>query len=315
MSERTFVLVDQGLPDDQLERLETAMPDLRFGRFASQSELEARIPDAGVVAGRVSPQALERARRLRWVHSWSAGPDGDLHPDLVASPVVMTSSKSNGAVPLAEHAMWLMLTLNRQAIRWIRSQDAHEWGRFEHPELQGLTCGIIGLGFSGQDVALKAKAFHMNVLGVRRTPQATPNVDEVVPLDRLHELLQRSDFVVVTAPRTSETADLLGRAEFSAMKRSAYFVCISRGGIANDEALLWALQSGTIAGAGIDAHGREPLPPDSPFWTAPNVVLTPHNAATTPGTKRRGIEIFTDNLERFRTGRPLRNLVDKHAGY
>jgi phosphoglycerate dehydrogenase-like enzyme len=137
----------------------------------------------------------------------------------------------------------------------------------------------------------------------------------VLPQERLHDLLGRSDFVVVTAPRTAETTGMLGEAEFRAMKRSAYYICFSRGGIAEDAALLRALQEGWIAGAGLDAHGTEPLPPDSPFWEAPNTLITPHNGASTPFTRQRGIDIFADNLRRYLDGRPLHNLIDKTRGY
>jgi phosphoglycerate dehydrogenase-like enzyme len=234
---------------------------------------------------------------------------------MVASPVVITSCASNGAIPLAEHAVMLMLMLSRNAPRWLQGQAEHRWERWIHPELNGLTCAIIGLGYSGQDLALKLKAFHMRVIGMRRTAQPTPNVDEVFTRDRLHDMLAQADFVVMTAPWTPESANMLGEAEFKAMKSTAYYVCFSRGGIANDAALLRALQEGWIAGAGLDAHSDEPLPPDSPFWTAPNTIVTPHNGATTAGTIQRGVDIFVDNLKRYLSGQPFRNIVDKHAGY
>ena len=126
----------------------------------------------------------------------------------------------------------LMLMLSRDATRWLGNQADQKWERWYHPELAGQTCGIIGLGYSGKDLALKLKAFHMRVIGTRRTPQPTPNVDEVFPLERLHELLAQSDFVVMTAPRTPETLGMLGEAEFRAMKPGAFYICYSRGGIA-----------------------------------------------------------------------------------
>jgi phosphoglycerate dehydrogenase-like enzyme len=134
-------------------------------------------------------------------------------------------------------------------------------------------------------------------------------------MERLHELLAQSDFVVMTAPRTPETRGMLGEAEFRAMKPSAFYICFSRGGIADDVALLRALNEGWIAGAGLDAHSQEPLPPDSPFWSAPNTIVTPHNGATTPGTRQRGVNIFVDNLRRYLAGVTLHNIVDKQAGY
>ena len=155
----------------------------------------------------------------------------------------------------------------------------------------------------------------MRVLGFRRrTHIPTPNVDRIYRHEEFGEFLAECDFVVVTAPRTSDSAGFFGRDAFAAMKPTAYFVCISRGGIIDDDALLDALKRGKIAGAGIDAHGIEPLPADSPFWALPNVIVTPHNGATTPGTAHRGREIVADNLHRFVTGQPLLNVVDKVAG-
>jgi phosphoglycerate dehydrogenase-like enzyme len=313
--EPLVVFVNGDVNDEQLGRIRAAAPGAICTYFAQPKEMEAEIGAAEVVAGRITADGLARASRLRWVQSWAAGPDEALTPEMVASPVTLTCCKGNGAIPLAEHAMLLMLLLNRNAQRWLRSQEARRWDRFVHAELNGRTCAILGLGHSGQDLALKAKAFHMRVIGMRRSDQPTPNVDEIFPRARLHDFLAQADFVVVTAPRTPETVGLLGEAEFRAMKSSAYYVCFSRGGIADDAALLRALQEGWIAGAGLDAHGVEPLPPESPFWTAPNTIITPHNGATTRETRERGVDIFVDNLQRYQAQRPLVNVVDKQAGY
>ncbi|MCC6628667.1 MAG: D-2-hydroxyacid dehydrogenase [Chloroflexi bacterium] len=294
-------------------RAAAAGADVRF--VPSRADLLDHITEAEIVFGYVPPEALARAQRLRWVQSAAAGPNALLYPAMLASDVLVTSCKGNGAIPLAEHAMLLMLMLNRNALHWVRAQAEHRWDRVYHAELTGLTCGIIGLGHSGQDLAAKAKAFHMRVIGMRRSDQPTPHVDEIYPRARLHDFLGASDVVVVTAPLTPETRGLLGEAEFRAMKPTAHYICFSRGGIADDAALLRALQEGWIAGAGLDAHTIEPLPPDSPFWTAPNTIVTPHNGATTALTRQRGIDIFVDNLHRYQDGRPLLNLVDKAAGY
>ena len=300
----------------QLEQIKAAAPGADVRYFKTNRELEENIDRAEVVAtSRLSAEALARAERLKLVQSWAAGPDALMTPEMKASDVVCTSCKGNGAIPLAEHAMMLMLMLNRDARRWLRAQGEHRWDHWSHPELNGLSCGIIGLGNSGQDLALKCKAFHMRVLGLRKTAQPTPNVDELFSRDRLHDFLGQSDFVVVTAPRTPETAGMLGEAEFRAMKPTAYYICFSRGGIADDAALLRALREGWIAGAGLDAHGQEPLPPDSPFWDLPNAIVTPHNGASTPYTRQRGIDIFVENLRRYQAGQPLQNVIDKQAGY
>jgi phosphoglycerate dehydrogenase-like enzyme len=316
MAARTAVLVTGNHSDANKQLMREAAPtaELHFvGKLAEASDV---LPEVDAVAGTLKAPDLAKAKRLKWVHSWAAGPDNDLIPEMMASPVVLTSSVGNGAIPLAEHSIGLMIMLNRDFPRWMRAQAAKKWDRYTHPELKGLTLGIIGLGNSGADLALKAQAFHMRVVGLRRNPDRTvPGVDKMYRPDQLHVMLAESDFVVVTAPSTAETAGMFDEAAFSAMKPTAYFIVISRGGIADDAALLKALQEGWIAGAGLDAHSIEPLPSDSPFWDLPNVIITPHNAATTFGTAQRSVEIFVDNLKRFVAGEPLRNVVDKQAGY
>jgi len=282
-----------------------------------------KLADAGTavgkavaIAGTLSGSDLQAATNLEWVHSWAAGANSDLVPEMIASPVTLTSSVGNGAVPLAEHSMLLMMMLNRDVPRWAKAQEQHVWDRFTHGELKGATVGIVGLGHAGADLALKAKAFHMRVLGVRRRADiSVEGVDRMYAQEDLLEMLPECDFVVVTAPITPGTAGMFGAAQFAAMKSTAYFICISRGGIAEDDALLRALETESIAGAGLDAHGIEPLPPQSPFWDLPNVIVTPHNGATTAATARRGVEIYLDNLRRFVAGERLVNLVDKAAGY
>ena len=298
---------------DRLRRI-AGPAELVFG--ANLAAIQDWLGEAEGFVGSLPGELLERAPRLRWLHSPAAGVDNDLSPQMRDRDVILTSSAGNGAVPLAEHAMMLMLMLNRSAPRWFEAQRNRVWDRFVHGELNGQTVGIVGLGNAGSDLALKAKAFHMRVWGLRRrTHLATPGVDRLFAPAELAEFLGESDFVVVTAPRTRETAGMFDRAAFAAMKPSAYFVCISRGGIADDDALLQALQQGQIAGAGLDAHGVEPLPAESPFWQLPNVIITPHNGATTEATARRGREIVAANLERFVQDRPLLNVVDKVAGY
>jgi phosphoglycerate dehydrogenase-like enzyme len=312
---KIVVTGQQFTPDNQrLVREAAPTADVTFA--ASVAEAGDAIAEADAIAGGVRADTFAKAKKLKWVHSWAAGVDNDLFPDMVASPVVLTSSAGNGAVPLAEHSMLLMLMLNRDVPRWMRAQTNRMWERHTHGELNGLTLGIFGVGNSGADLAGKAQAFHMRVLGLRRNAdRAVPGVDQMYGPDQLYEFLGQCDFVVVTAPNTPATAGVFDETAFRAMKPSAYWICISRGGIADDDALLKALREGWIAGAGVDAHAVEPLPPDSPFWAMPNVIVTPHNGATTPATSQRGVDIFVANLKRFVAGEPLFNVVDKAAGY
>jgi phosphoglycerate dehydrogenase-like enzyme len=317
MSEPYRILVTGGrMTPDQRARAQAAAPSAEF-LYADRVEgVAAQLATFDVVGGSLTGEQLVAATRLRWVHSWVAGADFDLVPEMVASPVVLTSSAGNGAIPLAEQAILLMLMLDRNVPRWMAAQREHRWDRFTHGELNGRTVGIVGLGNSGADLAEKCRAFHMRVLGVRRhADRSVAGVERIWPPERLLEMLPECDFVVVAAPITPGTRGLLGEAAFRAMKASAFYVCFSRGGVADDAALHRALREGWIAGAGLDAHGTEPLPADSPFWDLPNVIVTPHNGATTAGTLERAGEIFIDNLRRFEAGEPLRNVVDKAAGY
>ena len=311
---RVVVIGAYSQADQERLRAAAAPAEVCFGE--SLDSVDELLGEANAFVGSPPIDLLDRAPQLSWVHSPAAGVDKELTPQIQVSEVVLTSSAGNGGIPLAEHAMMLMLMLNRSAMRWAEAQRKRIWDRFVHGELNGKTVGIIGLGNAGLDLALKARAFHMRVLGLRRrTHLPAPNVDHVYGPGELHTFLAECDFIVVTSPRTRETAGLFDRVAFAAMKRTAYFICVSRGGIVNDDALLDALHRGEIAGAGLDAHSVEPLPPESDFWAMPNVIITPHNGATPEATARRGRDIFAENLRRFVQGQPLLNVVDKEVGY
>lgn len=309
------MVVSSDVDEARLCEVAEAMPDAEVKRAGSPAELTALAPEAEVIGGQVSLDLLAKATRLRWVHSWAAGPDTQLYPEFVGHRAMLTSSAGNGAIPLAEHAMMLMMMLNRDAGRWFEAQRERRWARHTHGELNGQTLGIVGAGHSGTDLALKAKALHMRVLGLRRRNLQAENFDEFYPRDRLHGFLGQCDHVVITAPLTAETRGLIDAGAIAAMKPSAFIICFSRGGIIDDNALTAALRERRIAGAGLDAHGIEPLPPESEFWTLPNTIVTPHNGATTLGTRERGFQIFLENLRRYAAGQHMINLVDKRAGY
>lgn len=297
---------------EQLDRLRTAAApfDLVVGGAHDR-------PDAVALIDVHAPLDLDWFDDLRWVHSSAAGPDTLLTDEFVASDVILTSAAGNGAVPLAEHALMLMLMLQSGARLWMRAQDRREWDRHTHPEIAGTTVGIVGLGNAGRDLARKASACHMRVLGLVRRPRTSPvpYVDELFTNDRLGEMCERCDFLVVTAPLTPTSRGLVGREAIARLRPSSFVVNISRGGIIDEDALVDALRAGRIAGAGLDAHTTEPLPSGHPLWAMPNVLVTPHNGATTPGTLARGFEIMVANLAAFVAGGPMTNVVDKAAGY
>lgn len=293
------------------------LAELAFADEAARTRLTRdAIGDAEVVASLdLGREALERARSLKWLHIWSAGVDHAMYPELIESPIVVTAAKGSGGIPMAESGMLMMLMLIKHAQHYFEAQKARRWDIRSNGELNGMTVGIIGLGHSGADLARKCQAFHMRVLGLRRSDTPCPDVDEMFTRDRLHEFLARADFVVVTTPVTPETRGMLGEAEFRVMKPTAYLAVTSRGGVAQDEALLRALDEGWIAGAALDAHTVEPLPADSPFWTARNAIVTPHVAAGGTGNAGRTAEQFVDNVRRYVRGELLLAVVDKQAAY
>lgn len=254
---------------------------------------------------------------LRWAHIATAGVDHILNSQEIPNDVAVTSSVGNGAVALAEHALLLALMCSRNAQRWFRAQTEHRWERYTHGELAGATMGIMGLGNCGSDLALKAKSCHMHTVGLARTPHpnGVAGVDEILPPQSLHELCSRSDFVAVTAPLTAETKSSFTSDMFRAMKSTAYLINVSRGAIVDESDLIDAIRQRDIAGAGLDAHVTEPIPSRSPLWDLPNVIITPHNGATTAQTAERSFAILLENLRRFSAGYTLLNLVDRDAGY
>ena len=282
---------------------------------SKRSELAEVIGATQVVAGGLPRELFRLGRQLRWVHLFSGGAEHALYPEMIASDVLLTCSKGAHAIPIAEHAIMLMLMLQRHMGQYLRWQREHHWGREWLQELTGKTLLIVGLGNTGRELARKAMAFGMHVVGTKRHPSAVPNVEQVGSPDELLTLLPLADFVVVTAPSTADTRGLIGSAELHAMKPTAFFLNVSRGSVVNQAALEQALKEGWIAGAGLDALQPEPLPADSPLWDRENVFVTPHNSAATWNIGQRIMDLFCENLRRYLHAEPLLNVVDKQAGY
>ncbi|MFI5913248.1 D-2-hydroxyacid dehydrogenase [Dactylosporangium sp. NPDC051541] len=310
-------VVVRGLGLDDAERQElrdAAGPglDLRFPADGADVD----FTDVVAAVGRVGDAELAAAPALRWIHLWTAGADHAFTPGLLARPeITLSASAGNGAVGLAEHAILLLLLLDRGGWHWARAQREHRWDPATHGELAGRTIGLVGFGNAGRHLAGIARGMGMRVLATRRTAGDDPAVDAMYPPDRLTRMLPECDAVVVTAPLTPQTRGLLGEAEFRAMKPTAYYVNVSRGEVADADALDRALDEGWIAGAGLDAHHVEPLPPGSPLWDRPNVLVTPHNGSTSRQSRRRSFDTVAANLRRFAAGAPLASVVDRTAGY
>ena len=260
--------------------------------------------------------------RLRWVHATSAGAGeqvrkAGLSPDALKRVVITTSSGVH-AVPLAEFAILGLLAMAKELPRLIEDQRARAWPEVRRPvrELSGQTLFLLGLGEIGREVARLGKALGMRTVGFRRTEGPPPEwVDEVHGPHRLAELAGQADAMVVSLPMTEQTAGLVDRATIERLPASCIFVNIGRGGVVDEPALIDALRDRRIAGAVLDVFATEPLPADSPLWTLPNVLVTPHAAALSARENERIAELFADNLRRYLDGRPLRNVVEPGVYY
>lgn len=312
------------LPSHHVTRLREAFPGHTFLHATSHADTMAMIPDADVVfmSELRSPQ-FNAARRVRWIHSPAAGVGGMLSPELAASPVVLTNSRGLGATTIAEHVLAVTLAMWRHLPMVFAKQQARQWAQAEAfgppapRTIAGARVLVIGMGSIGAVVAQHFAALGATVTGLRRRASRAHDVPgvRIESPDRLLDLLPWSDIVVIAAPQTSETRGLMGARALAAMRRDALLVNVSRGKIIDQAALVEALADGTLGGAALDVFEREPLPADSPLWTMPNVLVTPHMAGFRVEHWDDVIALFSDNLRRFVEGRELRNVVDKVAGY
>jgi phosphoglycerate dehydrogenase-like enzyme len=312
------------IPDANVASLRARFPEHSFVRADSDEQTRACIADADVAfSSRIEPQHLAAASRLRWIHSPAAGVGSMLFPAMVASPVVMTNSRGISAVTIAEHVVAVTLALFRDLRLAWRRQAEHEWAQDEFNAgrsvrtLSGSRALVVGLGAIGSETARLLAAFGAEVTGIRRRVDLPPpsGVRTVHPPAALTEALAASDLVVIAAPNTPETRHLIGVEELARMKQDSVLVNVSRGSLVDERALIDALDRGPLGGAALDVFEREPLPPESPLWTHPRVLVTPHVSGFQRHYWRDATALFADNLRRFTGGEPLRNVVDKEAGY
>jgi phosphoglycerate dehydrogenase-like enzyme len=268
-------------------------------------------------------EAVARAARLKWVHGSGHAVGHFPLADLAARGITVTNSRGVQAIPIAEHVMACVLALARRLPQTMRDQQERLWrpneliGDVSPWILSGRTLAIIGVGTLGEAIAGRANAFGMRVIGVRRHPErgGPAGFDQVLGLADMDRLLELADIVVVAAPLTVETNLLLDTDAIAKMKPGAIVVNIARGQLVDEEALATALVDGRLGGAALDVFTTEPLPASSPFWSMPNVIVTPHNSGFRAGHFDAVIDLFSDNLTRFERGVELLNVVDLKAGY
>jgi phosphoglycerate dehydrogenase-like enzyme len=258
-------------------------------------------------------------RHLRWIHSRSAGLERTLFPELIASDVMLTNGSGVFSPSLGEFALAAILYFAKDLRRMIRSQMAGLWQPFDVTMISGQTLGIVGYGDIGRAVATRARALGMNVLGLKRhiaaQRQPDPLVDRIYGSDQRLEMLSRCDYIVVAAPLNMETRGLIGEAEFAAMKQNAVVINVGRGPVISEAAMIKALSEHKIRGAALDVFDEEPLPAGHPFYSLENVLLSPHCADHTPDWLDNAMLFFIAQLERYRHGETLLNIVNKTAGY
>ncbi len=279
---------------------------------------EVEVAFCDIAQGGQLRPAWNKLRRLRWVHSISAGVDHLLFPELIESEVVLTNGRGAFKRALAEFVLAAALYFAKDVPRLKRQQQGRLWQLFDMEELHGKTLGIVGYGEIGRASAALAKAFGMRVLALRRHPERAAEdalPDELVPRDRLEDLLARSDFVLVSAALTAETRGLIGPAEIKAMRPTAVLINVGRGPVVVESALVDALTAGRIRGAALDVFDVEPLPGEHPFYRMENVLLSPHTADHVAGWLEQAVEVFLGNFARFGSGQALVNVVDKRLGY
>lgn len=258
------------------------------------------------------------APRLRWVQCMGSGVGQYVSARLPDGDIVLTNGAGLASAPIAEWVLARVLQIVKRLPEHDANAREHRWDMALGGRLEGRTVAIVGLGAIGRDTARRFRPFGVELLGIRRswTPGATdPDVDELFGPAALHEVLGRADVVVLAAPGSDDNADLFDAAAFAAMRSDSIFVNVARGTLVDEGALVEALRSGHLAAAAIDVARTEPLPPDDPLWTAPNLYVSPHSSASVERYGERAFDLFCDNLARLVAGEDLRNVVDLRDGY
>jgi len=289
------------------------------GDNSNNKKLDALLVDSEIIFGFIPPKnIMSRAPKLKWFQVTSAGVDRHHGTEIWKSKVIITGVSGIHATPIGEFILGLMLMFAKKTPLSFKMMQTREWQRYSSGTLRGKTVGVIGLGNIGEEVARLAKAFGMKVIATRRSIKAAgkaKNVDLLLPNSRTKELLKQSDYVAVTLPLTPETHHCIGEAEFKAMKPTAYIMNIGRGPIIDPDALIKALETKQIAGAGLDVTEPEPLPKNSKLWKLDNVILSPHISGGMEDYMLQATELFCENLKRYISAKQLLNVIDKKKGY
>jgi phosphoglycerate dehydrogenase-like enzyme len=331
------LLLYPAIRDARLSKIMEAAGPMEVAGAEDEAAAVWEIADADAFFGKITPPMLAAAKKLRWVQSPTASLEHYLFPQLVEHPLTLTNMRGIFSDVIAEQVFGYLLCFSRNLHLYVRKQLDANWapegGEVErvsnltgpafvtaidraHRQLAGSTIGIVGLGGIGAEIARRAAAFGMKVVAVDpKVADPPPEVQQLWKPEQLDNLLSASDWVVVAAPHTPETAKMFRRRQFQKMRPTAFFVNIGRGAIVDLADLTAALESGEIAGAALDVFEQEPLPANHPLWRMSNVIVTPHVAGYAPCIAERHLRVLLENLRRFVAGQPLRNIVDKRSWY
>lgn len=312
------------IPAEAVDALRARFPQHTF-LHATDDESRARgLAECDVAYTWIlNPGELATAKRLRWVHTSAVAVETLCLPELFARGVLVSNSRGIQAAPIAEHVLAVVLALAKQLPFALAAQREHRWVQNDFVGdrlpwmLRGRTLGIIGVGTIGSEIAVRASAFGMRVIGLRRRADrgAVVGFERIMPAAELDALLAMVDVLVVAAPLTPETQDLLGADRLARMKKGALIVNVGRARIIDHTALVDALRSNRLGGAALDVFPQEPLPADHPLWSLPNVIVTPHTSGFRSGHWDDVVTLFGDNLERFAQGQALKFRVEPQLGY
>jgi D-2-hydroxyacid dehydrogenase (NADP+) len=317
----TRIVLTMAPPAEQMARFRATYPQVDFVVAENRGQVKELMADADALFGGVSADELAAAKKLRWVQSPGAGVEWLWNvPAIVDTNVQVTNTRGAHAETIAEHTFFLLLSLTRQVRTVLDYQERKEWDAWKFRDtlrgIKGLTMGVVGFGNIGRAIAERANAFGLKLLAVDAHPGAPAHgVAEVWPLERFDEMCAQSDILVTAVPITPQTRGMIGAKQIGLMKDRGYVLAMSRGGIVDEAALVAALKSGKLAGAGLDVQATEPMKEDDPLWTAPNAIVTPHVSGASELTTNLMWSFFFENVGRFLKGETLTNLVDKKLGY
>lgn len=312
------------MSDKHQNKLKESFPQYQFSFFGGMKETpidSLEKAEVLVTYGEdLTPDVVEKMPSLQWIQVLSAGLELMPFDTLIERQIVVTNARGIHRIPMAEYTMGMILQLARKGYEFYDLQKKNHWDRsLRVDEVYSKTLGILGVGAIGTEIAKRAKAFGMNILGLRRSEgslDATMDfVDELIPLKNKEKLFRESDYIVVLLPVTVETTHFVGAEELSMMKTSAYLINIARGQVIDEDALLAALEDKKIAGAVLDVFKEEPLPSTHPFWKAENLIITPHSSGRSPYYMQRALEIFHENLNKYPKVEEMTNVIKLEQGY